>query len=110
MRELLELYPDDYFDPTGYLQSGDAEYRDKVQKHFPIVSWAYLERKDDSVLREAMLLLLENGCGIEDYSSVIRSLSFHKAEVEASGAYRRQAERSKGQSALLRGKRSRTPT
>lgn len=94
-----------------YLQSGDAEYRDnKVQKHFPIVSWAYSERKDDSVLREAMLLLLENGCGIEDYSSVIRVLSFHKAEVEASGAYRRQAERSKGQSVLLRGKRSRPPT
>lgn len=61
------------------------------------------------------MLLLENGYGIEDYSSVIRVLSFHKAEVEAlresyeslgfytaleieemleaSGAYRRQAER-----------------
>lgn len=65
-----------------------------------------------------MLLLLENGYGIEDYSSVIRVLSFHKAEVEAlqesyeslgfytaleieemleaSGAYRRQAERWEG--------------
>lgn len=57
------------------------------------MSWAYSERKDDSVLREVTLLLLENGYGIEDYSSMIRALSFHKAEVEASGAYRRQAER-----------------
>ena len=60
------------------------------------MSWAYLERKDDSVLREVTLLLLENGYGIEDYSSMIRALSFHKAEVETSGAYRRQAERWKG--------------
>ena len=80
---LLELYPDDYFDPMRYLQSEDAEYQDKVQKHFHIVSWAYSERKDDPVLREVMLLLLENGYGIEDYSSVIWALSFHKAEVEA---------------------------
>lgn len=65
-----------------------------------------------------MLLLLENGYGIEDYSSVIRVLSFHKAGVEAlresyeslgfytaleieyllkaSGAYRRQVERWEG--------------
>lgn len=115
---LLELYPDDYFDPMRYHQSGDAEYRDKVQKHFHIASWAYSERKDDPALREVMLLLLENGYGIEDYSSVIRVLSFHKAEVEAlresyeslgfytaleieemleaSGAYRRQAERWEG--------------
>ena len=65
-----------------------------------------------------MLLLLENGYGIEDSNSMIRSLSFHKAEVEAmreiyerlgfytgleieemleaSGAYRKQAERWEG--------------
>lgn len=30
-----------------------------------------------------MLSLLENRYGIEDYSSVIRGLSFHKAGVEA---------------------------
>lgn len=113
---MLELHPDDYLDPPRYLRSGDAEYREKVQKHFHIASWAYSERKDDPALREVMLLLLiESGYGIEDYSSVIRVLSFHKAEVEAlreryerlgfytaleiedlleaSGAHRRQAER-----------------
>lgn len=35
---LLELYLDDYFDPVRYLKSGDAEYREKVQKHFHIAS------------------------------------------------------------------------
>lgn len=100
-----------------YLQGGDAEYREKVQRHFHIASWGYSERKDDLALREAMLLL-ENGYRIEDYSSVIRGLSFHKAGVEAlresyeslgfytaleiedlleaSGAYCRQAERWEG--------------
>ncbi len=72
---LLELYPDDYFDPMRYLQSGGAEYREKVQKHFHIAGWAYLERKDDLALREVMLLL-ENGYGIEDYGSVILSIEF----------------------------------
>lgn len=54
-----------------------------MQKHFHIASWLYSERKDDPALREVMLLLLENGYGIEDYSRVIWVLSFHKAEVEA---------------------------
>ena len=81
---MLELYPDDYFDPTRYLKSGDAEYREKVQKHFHIASWAYSERKEDPALRGVMLLLLiENGYGIEDYSSVIRVLARHKPEVAA---------------------------
>ncbi len=115
---LLELHPADCFDPTRYLKSGDAEYREKVQKHFHLASWAYSERKEDPALRAVMLLLLENGYGIEDYSNVIRVLSFHKAEVEslraryerlgfytaleiedlwkASGAYCRQAEHWEG--------------
>ena len=81
---LLELHPDDYLDPPRYLKSGDAEYREKVRKHFHIASWAYSERKDDPALREVMLLLLiENGYGIEDYSSVIRVLARHKSEVAA---------------------------
>lgn len=37
-----------------YLQSGDAEHREKVQKHFHIASWVYSERKDDLALRGVM--------------------------------------------------------
>lgn len=81
---LLELHPDDYLEPTRYLKSGGAAYRDKDQRHFHIASWAYSEKKDDPALREVMLLLLiENGYGIEDYSSVIRVLARHKSEVAA---------------------------
>ena len=75
--------PDDYFDPKRYLQSNDWEYRDKVNRHFHIASWAYSKRKDDPGLRRVMTLLLENGYDIEDYSGIIRALAHHKAEITA---------------------------
>lgn len=62
-----------------YLQSGDAEYREKVQKHFHIASWVYSERKDDLALRGVMR---------ESYER----LGFYTAleieeQLEASGAF-----------------------
>ena len=86
----MELYPDDYFDPTRYLKSGDAEDQDKERRHFPIAGWAYSERKDDPALREVMLLLLENGYGIEDYSGVIRASEFSQGGSE--GEWKRRNE------------------
>ncbi len=79
----LEESLDDYFDPKRYLQSDDWEYRDKVNRHFHIASWVYSKHKDDPGLRQVMILLLENGYDIEDYSGIIRALAHHKAEITA---------------------------
>ena len=74
---------DDYFDPKLYLQSNDWEYRDKVNRHFHITSWVYSKRKDDPGLRRVMIVPLENGYDIEDYSGIIRALAYYKAEITA---------------------------
>ncbi len=81
-RRLAEA-SDNYFDPTRFLNSGDAVYRDKVRRHLQIASWVYSNRKDVPSLRQVLILLLENGYGIDDYENVIRTLGHHKSEVEA---------------------------
>lgn len=81
--KLLAEKPDDYFDPTRYLESNDDAYRKKVRRHFDIAAWALSNRKSDPELRQFMALLLENGYGIDDYRKTIQIVADYKQELEA---------------------------
>lgn len=73
-----ELIIDEYFDPERILNRDDAEYRKRLLKHRRIGDYLYSSRRYDPAFQEIMILLLEHGYGIEEWSLVIRNLGKYK--------------------------------
>ena len=80
-KHCLETAPNDYFDPARYASGEDEAYNDKVNQHFRIASWVYSTKKNDPAFRRVLIILLENGYGIDDYSMLIRSLAFAHVDI-----------------------------
>ena len=69
---------DEYFNPERILNRDDAEYRKRVLKHRRIGDYLYSSRRYDPAFQEIMILLLEHGYGVEEWSLVIRNLGKYK--------------------------------
>ncbi len=78
----LRQNSDAYYDPARYYTANDTAYNKKVQQHFVIASWVHSEKKDDPAFREFMVLLLENGFGIDEYHTAIRVIGNAQEEIE----------------------------
>ena len=72
------LIIDEYFDPERLINQHDAEYRKRLLKHRRIGDYLYSSRRYDPAFQEIMILLLEHGYGIEEWSLVIRNLGKYK--------------------------------
>ena len=72
------LIIDEYFDPERLINQNDAEYRKRLLKHRRIGDYLYSSRRYDPAFQEIMVLLLEHGYGIEEWSLVIRNLGKYK--------------------------------
>lgn len=73
-----ELIIDEYFDPERLINQNDAEYRKRLLKHRRIGDYLYSSRRYDPAFQEIMILLLEHGYGIEEWSLVIRNLGKYR--------------------------------
>ena len=73
-----ELIIDEYFDPERLINQNDAEYRKRLLRHRRIGDYLYSSRRYDPAFQEIMILLLEHGCGIEEWSLVIQNLAKYK--------------------------------
>lgn len=71
-------HSDEYFNPERVLDRDDAEYRKRLLKHRRIGDYLYSSRRYDPTFQEIMILLLEHGYGIEEWSLVIRNLGKYK--------------------------------
>lgn len=71
-------HSDEYFNPERILDKDDAEYRKRLLKHRRIGDYLYSSRRYDPAFQEIMILLLEHGYGIEEWSLVIRNLGKYK--------------------------------
>ena len=71
-------HSDEYFNPERILDRDDAEYRKRLLKHHRIGDYLYSSRRYDPAFQEIMILLLEHGYGIEEWSLVIRNLGKYK--------------------------------
>ena len=78
MARQAEPILDEYFNPERILNRDDAEYRKRVLKHRRIGDYLYSSRRYDPAFQEIMILLLEHGYGIEEWSFVIRNLGKYK--------------------------------
>lgn len=66
------------FNPERLLNRDDMEYRKRLLKHRRIGDYLYSSRRYDLAFQEIMILLLEHGYGIEEWSLVIRNLGKYK--------------------------------
>lgn len=76
-----ELIIDEYFDPERILNRDDVEYHKKLLKHRRIGDYLYSSRRYDPAFQEIMILLLEHGYSIEEWSLVIQNLGKYKART-----------------------------
>ena len=81
MARQAEPILDEYFNPERILNRDDAEYRKRVLKHRRIGDYLYSSRRYDPAFQEIMILLLEHGYGIEEWSFVIRNLGKYKVRT-----------------------------
>ena len=77
--ELVEKYPDDYFDMEKF---GNKHYSDKVVRHYAIVDYIHSERKNDPSLHQIMIVLLENGYDIEEWGETVGALGFWQLDYQ----------------------------
>ncbi|MCS1408979.1 MAG: hypothetical protein M2R45_02158 [Verrucomicrobia subdivision 3 bacterium] len=86
---LLREFPDDYYDferiksafGNGFEAGGDEAYLKKVHTHYRIGDYLYSKRKDDLAFRRIMVLLLENGYGLEEWRIVTGLLASWQQEA-----------------------------
>ena len=71
-------HSEEYFNPKRILNRNDIEYRKRLLKHRRIGDYLYSSRRYDPAFQEIMILLLEHGYGIEEWSIVIRNLGKYK--------------------------------
>ncbi len=71
-------HSNEYFNPERLLNRDDMEYRKRLLKHRRIGDYLYSSRRYDPAFQEIMILLLEHGYGVEEWSLVIRNLGKYK--------------------------------